>query len=130
MQPDVEHKLTRKQRRAKKYFDREAKELLELENGQPFRIKNSPRDYHGKWRRSICVKKVTPQSYVVEGGGSLFRGNRKFLRCANDYYVPAQSHPGQKLALHILQKPRTLESHTKERVPISVTPSEPSPDSP
>ena len=44
--------------------------------------------------------------------------------------VPSQSHPGQKLALRTLLKPRTLKSHTKERVPISVTPSEPSPDSP
>ena len=130
IQPDVEEKLTRKQRRAKKYFDRGAEELPELDIGQPVRMKTSPIDSHGRWRRGICVKKVAPRSYVVEVDGSLFRRNRKFLRTTKDYPAPAQSDPGQNLALHASPKPRTLESDTKERVPIPVMPSEPSPDFP
>ena len=81
---DVERKLTKKRRKAKKYFDRGAKDLPELEIGQPIRLTPSPMDTSRKWRRGVCIKKVAPRSYLVDVNGSTHRRNRKFLRIAKD----------------------------------------------
>ena len=82
IQPDVETKLTRKRRRAKKYYDRGSIELPELEIDQPISMMQSPTKK--KWRRGVCVDKVAPRSYVVEVDGSTYRRNRKFLRRVED----------------------------------------------
>ena len=84
IQSDIERKLTKKRRRAKKYFDRGSKELPELEIGQPIRLTPSPKDTSKTWRRGVCIKKVAPRSYLVEVGGTIYRRNRKFLRSAKD----------------------------------------------
>ena len=92
IQSDVEAKLTRKRRRAKKYYDRGSKELPELEIGQPIRMMQSPTKK--KWRRGVYVDKVAPRSYVVEVDGSTYRRNRKFLRRAEDSGLePLQAAP-------------------------------------
>ncbi|KAL9960107.1 hypothetical protein ACROYT_G033513 [Oculina patagonica] len=82
IQSDVERKLTKKRRRAKKYFDRGSKELPKLEIGQPIRLIPSSKDTSKKWRRGVCIKKVAPRSYLVEVGGTIYRRNRKFLHSA------------------------------------------------
>lgn len=79
IQPDVQKNLTRKRRKAKKYFDRGSKELPELEIGQPIRM-SSPTDAERKWRRGVCIDKMAPRSYIVEVNGSTYRRSRKFLR--------------------------------------------------
>ena len=84
IQSDVERKLTRKRRKAKKYFDRGSKELPELEVGQPIRLMPSPMDTSRKWRTGVCIKTVAPRSYLVDVKGSIYRRNRKFLRIAKD----------------------------------------------
>lgn len=84
IQSDVERKLTKKRRKAKKYFDQGSKELPELEIGQPIRLMPSPMDTSRKWRRGVCIKKVAPRSYLVDVKGSIYRRNRKFLRTAKD----------------------------------------------
>ena len=94
IQSDVERRRTKKRRMAKKYFDRGSKELPELEIGQPIRLMPSPSDTSRKWRRGVCTKKVAPRSYLVEVDGSLYRRNRKFLRCAQDSVSEsAQANP-------------------------------------
>ncbi|XP_044181048.1 uncharacterized protein LOC122962214 [Acropora millepora] len=71
IQSDVERKLTKKRRKAKKYFDRGYKELPELEIGQPIRLMPSTMDTSRKWRRGVCIKKVAPRSYLVDVKGSI-----------------------------------------------------------
>ena len=57
IQSDVERKLTRKRRKAKKYYEPGSKELPELEIGQPIRMMPSPTSQ--KCRRGVCVDKAT-----------------------------------------------------------------------
>ena len=71
IQSDVERKLTKKRRKAKKYFDRGSKELPELEIGQPISLMPFPMDTSRKWRKGVCIKKVAPLSYLVDVKGSI-----------------------------------------------------------
>ena len=70
-QSDVERKLTKKRRKAKKYFERGSKELPELEIRQPIRLMPFPMNTSRKWRRGVCIKKVAPRSSLVDFKGSI-----------------------------------------------------------
>ena len=111
IQSDVERKLTKKRRKAKKYFDRGCKELPELEIGQPIRLMPSPRDTSGKWRRGVCIKKVAPRSYLVDVKGSIYRRNRKFLRIAKDRFPGTLQENRQQL------NPETAQANPSTQTP-------------
>ena len=84
VQEEVWEKLISKRRKAKKYFDRGTKELPELRIGQPVRMISPPNGIGKKWKRGICIGKVSPRSYLVDIDGSIYRRIRKFLRSAKD----------------------------------------------
>ena len=132
IQSDVERKLTKKRRKAKKYFDRGSKELLELEIGQPIRLMPSPMDTSRKWRRGVCIKKVAPHSYLVDVKGSIYRRNRKFLRIAKDRLPgtvqenrqqlnpeTAQANPGTQTPCKQLKPPLPASRSPPDLIPVS-----------
>ena len=132
IQSDVERKLTKKRRKAKKYFDRGSKELPELEIGQPIRLIPSPMDTSRKWRREVCIKKVAPRSYLVDVKGSIYRRNRKFLRIAKDRLPgtvqenrqqlnpeTAQANPGTQTPCQQLKPPLPASWSPLDNIPES-----------
>ena len=132
IQSDVERKLTKKQRKAKKYFDRGSKELPELEIGQPIRLMPSPRDTSRKWRRGVCIKKVAPRSYLVDVKGSIYRRNWKFLRIAKDRLPgtvqenrqqlnpeTAQANPGTQTPCQQLKLPLPASRSPPDNIPVT-----------
>ena len=59
----VEGEIEQRKRRAKKQYDRRAKDLPELTIGETVRLQPN---YHRKpWRKATCLEKVGPRSYVV-----------------------------------------------------------------
>ncbi|KAK2549435.1 Uncharacterized protein P5673_030110, partial [Acropora cervicornis] len=129
---DVERKLTKKRRKAKKYFDRGSKELPELEIGQPIRLMPSPMDTSRKCRRGVCIKKVAPRSYLVDVKGSIYRRNRKFLRIAKDRLPgtvqenrqqlnpeTAQANPGTQTPCQQLKSPLPASRSPPDNIPVS-----------
>ena len=68
--------------RAKKYYDRGAKELPDLVIGQPVRVKASPQKTNTPWLQGRVSDKVAPRSYLVEVNGRKYRRNRSHLRDA------------------------------------------------
>ena len=132
IQSDVERKLTKKRRKAKKYFDRGSKELPELEIGQPIRLMPSPMDTNRKWRRGVCIKKVAPRSYLVDAKESIYRRNRKFLRIAKDRLPgtvqenrqqlnpeTAQANPGTQTPCQQLKPPLPASRSPPDNTPVS-----------
>ena len=89
LQPRIEHgvqeKLQAKRDNAKRYYDRGAKVLPNLYEGQPIRVKLPPNshEYDGKWKLGLCKGQVAPRSYEVELNGKNFRRNRKDIRTTN-----------------------------------------------
>ena len=86
--PDVKKKLILKRRKAKKYFDKGAKELPELVIGKSVRVK--PVVKKSKiWQRGDCVGKVGPRSYLIDIDGRIVRRNRRVIREAKDPVPPS-----------------------------------------
>ena len=75
VQEDIKH---RKQK-AKFQYDKTAKDLPELNIGEPVRLQaDIPKQ---PWRMATCLQKVGPRSYIVQTDeGQKYRRNRKFLR--------------------------------------------------
>lgn len=70
---DVVDKLRHRKQVSKLIYDRTAKDLPELAVGDAVRMKPLPGDRTGIWRRGVYLRKVAPQSYLVEVKGSFLR---------------------------------------------------------
>ena len=90
VQSHVADKLVDRRQRAKKYHDRNSKQLPELVVGQPVRAKVHPKVPHSKWLPGKIEAKVAPRSYLVQVNGRTYRRNRVHLR--DSYAVPYQPH--------------------------------------
>ena len=87
----VTDKLRVKRQAAKLTYHRSARDLLELNVGQPIRMKPLPGDRTGRWRRGVCLQQAGPRSYLVNVEGTAYRRNRVDLR-------PAEVAPPQPSA--------------------------------
>ena len=68
-----------RRRKAKLYYDRQAKSLPELQIGQP--VKLQPGHKGNTWKRAVTVDKLGDRSYLVQtNDGATYRRNRKFIR--------------------------------------------------
>ena len=88
----VPDKLRVKHQAAKLNYDQSAKDLPEMNVGQPIRIKPLPGDRTGRWRRGVCLQQLGLRSYLVDIDGATYRRNRIDLR-------PAEAAPPQ-LSVH------------------------------
>ena len=84
---DVMFKVKYKRQKAKMYYDRKAKDLPELEIGQPVRV-NQKSDPDKKWQYGTCVENLTKRSYVVDVNNERYRRNRRDLRATNETHEP------------------------------------------
>lgn len=78
----VSEKLRAKHQKAKFWYDKSARDLPDLNIGQPVRMQPLPGDRTGRWRKGVCLQQVGPQSYLVDVEGTLYRRNRVALRPA------------------------------------------------
>ncbi|XP_033095260.1 uncharacterized protein K02A2.6-like [Anneissia japonica] len=75
--------IVTKRKKAKFYYDQKCKDLPDLNIGETVRIQ--PDQQHSEWRKSKCLQKVGPRSYLVEtNDGRKYRRNRKFLRAEKE----------------------------------------------
>jgi len=75
----VEDEIIQRRQRAKQQYDKTAKELPTLTDGQTVRIQ--PVKHHGQWEKATVIKKVDARSYLVKvANGRVYRRNRKHLR--------------------------------------------------
>lgn len=82
---NIKAKLIEKQQTQKYYYDRTAKPLPVLEEGDVVRMKND--STKGEWKKAVVV---APRSYLVEDtNGQLYRRNRQHLVKTRDYPMPA-----------------------------------------
>ena len=91
VQLNVTEQVINKRRRAKKYYDRNAKSLPELVTGQPIRAKVHPKDHHSDWKSGVVKAKVAPRSYLVEVNGRSYRRNRVHIRDSLQNKTPVQT---------------------------------------
>lgn len=78
----ISEKLRAKHQKAKFWYDKSAKDLPNLNIGQPIRMQPLPGDRTGRWRKGVCLKQLGPRSYLVDVEGTLYRRNRVALRPA------------------------------------------------
>ncbi|XP_033107108.1 uncharacterized protein LOC117109006 [Anneissia japonica] len=107
-------KNTRKQimdgKKAKFYYDQKCKDLPDLNIGETVRIQ--PDQQHSEWRKSKCLQKVGPRSYLVEtNDGRKYRRNRKFLRAEKEP-SDTQNSQGENMGLATDEVQPTLEPVT------------------
>lgn len=91
----VTDKLRMKHQAAKLVYDRSARDLPELDVGQPIRMKPLPGDRTGRWRRGVCLQQVGPRSYLVDVEGTAYRRNRVDLRPAEVALSRTSAHTEQ-----------------------------------
>ena len=75
----IEGEIQRRRLKAKQQYDRAAKELPVLKEGQVVRIQ--PVKHQERWRKGTVLKKVNNRSYLVKtANGYIYRRNRRHLR--------------------------------------------------
>eukprot|EP00057_Strongylocentrotus_purpuratus_P007302 XP_011661776.1 PREDICTED: uncharacterized protein K02A2.6-like [Strongylocentrotus purpuratus] len=102
----VSQHISHKKQQAKKYYDRSAAPLPELEIGQQVRIQSKSRGL--ECSRGVCKEKVGPRSYLVQTEtGQMLRRNRRFLRMTEEPLVqePLVQEP-------LVQEPQTAEKES------------------
>jgi hypothetical protein len=76
----VTENIKSRKQKAKKTYDKSAKDLPELSIGELVRVQPHHNDPKQEWEIAECKAKVGPRSYIVETeDGRLYRRNRKFL---------------------------------------------------
>ena len=83
MKPKINHqvpeRIRRRQEHQRKYYNRGARELSPLKEGDMVRIQPT-RCGQKKWKQAIVIRQVGIRSYEVESNGSTYIRNRRFLR--------------------------------------------------
>ena len=88
----VKEKIKLRKQRAKLYYDRTAKTLPDLMEGQPVLLQ--PTAVKVPWESGACLGKASDRSYLVENeAGNVVRRNRKVLQPAPQYTPAPQSAP-------------------------------------
>ena len=73
----VQESLQLRRRKAKSYFDKNAKTLPELDIGQDVRVAGQRKK---TWQPGKCLEKLSDRSYLVQTGRETVRRNREDLR--------------------------------------------------
>ncbi|PFX16628.1 hypothetical protein AWC38_SpisGene19094 [Stylophora pistillata] len=75
--------IKRKRQQAKAAYDKHAKPLPELQEGEPVRLQ--PVNPKAPWEKGSCVAKVGPRSFLIETeSGNLCRRNRSSAKSLPD----------------------------------------------
>jgi hypothetical protein len=82
---EVREKVKLKRQKAKFYYDKSAKQLPDLNVGQPERMKPNA-DPEKKWRNGTCKESIGKRSYIVEVDNKQYRRNQKDLRAIKEPY--------------------------------------------
>ena len=80
----VKESLTKKRMNEAHYYNRVAKPLPELKQGDVVRNMTEPNNPQNTWRKRICNKRVGARSYEVECEGKVYRRNRKHLAASTE----------------------------------------------
>lgn len=106
--PSIRVRLEQKRETQKRYYDRNAKPLPPLAEGQKVMFRKNSKD----WRYGVVVRKVNSRSYVVKDGfGNHFRRNRRFLLPT----LNSEVNPGE-LLLEDNIPPNSVDSQSKRVV--------------
>ncbi|KAK3089216.1 hypothetical protein FSP39_001808 [Pinctada imbricata] len=82
---DVHDKLQMKRRKSKLNYDRHAKELPKLQNGQKVRMSPLPTDQQKRWQFGTCSEILGKRSYIIDCDGKKYRRNRRDIRPTNEH---------------------------------------------
>jgi transposase InsO family protein len=104
---DVPERIKRKRQEAKKYFDRNTKQLPELVTGQPVYLRDRLQQ---KWTPGVIQKALTDRSYIVNAGESntAYRRNRIDVK-------PRATTPARDSTIN--EAPVVTGNQTPERAP-------------
>ncbi|MGH0185610.1 UNVERIFIED_CONTAM: hypothetical protein FKN15_018632 [Acipenser sinensis] len=83
---DVTERKEIRQQKTKHYYNRQAKDMPELQEGQTIRALLTPNSKSNKWEPGICTKQISPRSYEVKVNGHTYRRNRKDIKPVNEQY--------------------------------------------
>ncbi|XP_041472642.1 uncharacterized protein K02A2.6-like [Lytechinus variegatus] len=76
----VKRKKVEKGKKAKTQFDKSTKELPDLKVGQAVRVQLAINKGKPTWQLGVCMRKLSPRSYVVKVNEQLYRRNRKRIQ--------------------------------------------------
>ncbi|VDI25347.1 Hypothetical predicted protein [Mytilus galloprovincialis] len=84
---NVRSNIMDNKKRQEKYYNRSARDLNELKQGEIVRL--TPQDRHKEWEKGVVKNKKSERSYEVEKeNGRTVRRNRKYLRRTNEQFNP------------------------------------------
>ena len=106
--PDVKTKIEHKRRFTKQQYDKRARNLPQLEIGQPIYVKSKAGQEH-KWEKAICKDKLSDRSYIVGVNGESYRKNRTHLKESNG---PLQDSPAKSPTRKIEKTKESVSNST------------------
>lgn len=90
---DIKAKLKEKQETQKYYYDKVARPLSELEEGNVVRMRDDSKK--GEWKKAVVV---APRSYIVQDtNGKMYRRNRQHLVRTRDNPMPVERQDARDL---------------------------------
>ena len=108
----VQNEIAQKRKEAKRYYDKGAKPLPELQIRQNVRVQ--PTIKGQKWEKAVIKQQVGPESYLVQTEtGRILRRNRRFLRITNE---------GQEDAIVPREETENNEERTEHQEIVDVAP--------
>ena len=114
--PESKHEMQQlllNQKRQQKYFDRHARTLPDLEDGDVVRM--APfRAGEDRWRKAVVIRRLDERSYEVEQQGTIYRRNREHLRASretpdmdNPYVISTESAGHPNIGIQSTSHPET-----------------------
>ena len=103
---NVQELLTHKRAKQARYYNRGAKQLPELKQGDVIRMRPESNNRQKSWKKGVCSKKVGPRSYEVVCQGHLYRRNRKHLATSSE-----KADEENKIANEPPKVPANLDCH-------------------
>ncbi|KAK7100337.1 hypothetical protein V1264_023309 [Littorina saxatilis] len=125
-------KLRAHQKKQKTNFDKGAKDLPHLEEGDTVRMQYFTLG-HKKWTKAVVTKRLDDRSYEIQANGSLYRRNRVHLKKTAESASP---EPSADSACNRPQQPpptpcpTATETTTTPQPPAKMTPQRHQPEAP
>lgn len=115
--PNVEENIIDNRRKAKKYYDRRARILPELEIGQPVYVQTKPQ-LNSNWESGVVTERLNPRSYTVEVPNGQLRRNRENIKSTpnkvtNDFSSYDQSSPKLSISEPLVTSSESVQSSSE-----------------
>lgn len=116
-------RMQKRQQNQSKYFDRSAKDLKPLEEGDTVRMKPFIKGKK-EWKKGVVVERLDERSYEIQTDDGTYRRNRVHLKCTNEPFEPKVEFDTQEAEMKIVENSTSTSQNV---TPVEKQPSQGTP---